>query len=143
MTPERWQQVDKLLEQALEQEPDRRGAFLNEACQGDTALRQEVESLLSAHEKADDFIEAGPGAAARKTSLAAQPLIGLQMGHYQILSRLGEGGMGIVYKARDEHLDRLVAIKVLPPELVSDPDRKRRCFSCQAGRYRTYYLSSV
>jgi len=48
MTPERWQQVDRLLEQALEQEPDRRDAFLDQACQGDADLRQEVESLLSA-----------------------------------------------------------------------------------------------
>ena len=57
MTPERWQQVDKLLEQALEEKPDRRAAFLDEACNGDAALRQEVESLLSAHGKAGDFIE--------------------------------------------------------------------------------------
>ena len=49
MNPERWQQVDKLLELALEQEPSRRSVFLDEACQGDAALRQEVESLLSAH----------------------------------------------------------------------------------------------
>ena len=128
MTPERWQQVDKLLEQALEQEPDRRGAFLDEACQGDAALRQEVESLLSAHGKAEGFTEAGPMRSRGRRTRVEEPqlLTGRQVGHYQILSRLGEGGMGIVYKARDQHLDRFVAIKVLPPELVADPDRKRR-----------------
>jgi len=53
-------------------------------------------------------------------------MVGRRLLHFQIVEKLGEGGMGVVYKARDTHLDRLVAIKVLPAEKVSDPERRRR-----------------
>jgi len=126
MKPERWQQIDKLLEAALEQEESQREAFLKEACKGDEALRQEVASLLE--HQSDHFMEepAVGMAAEGLVKDQVQALVGKQMGSYKILSLLGKGGMGEVYRARDMTLEREVAIKVLPAEFTQDPGRLAR-----------------
>jgi eukaryotic-like serine/threonine-protein kinase len=102
MKAERWQQIEELYHAALEREQEERAIFLAEACGGDDALRHEVESLLRFDERAERFIEA-PAlevAAQLRAEEQSQSLIGRQLGPYLILSLLGAGGMGEVYRAR-------------------------------------------
>src|SRR5689334_4267808 len=128
MTPERWQQIQDLLQSALERGPDERAAFLNQACAGDQELQKQVESLLISHEQARSFLEspaaekAAPLIMAEQTSLNA----GQMLGPYKIVSPLGSGGMGEVYLAEDTRLRRKVALKLLPAYLIKDEDRLRR-----------------
>src|SRR5262245_50443555 len=133
MKPERWRQVDQLLGAALERAPEERAAFIREACGDDDSLRREVESLLAFDGEAKSFIEAPAYAVAAPLIVGddAQSPLGKTIGHYQIISLLGKGGMGEVYRARDTKLERAVALKVLPEEMSADGERIRR-FSREA-----------
>ncbi|MEW6210822.1 MAG: protein kinase [Acidobacteriota bacterium] len=128
MKVERWQQIDQLFHSALEREPDQRAAFLGQACGGDEALRGEVESLLAAHEQEGSFFETVSVKVASEmlAQEKARRMAGRTLGHYELLSLLGAGGMGEVYLAQDTRLKRRVALKLLPAEFTSDPNRVRR-----------------
>src|SRR5215475_12463844 len=110
MNPERWRQIDQLLEAALERHHDERAAFLAVACAGDESLRLEVESLLRSDEAAESFIEEPATALVAEVIDERQvlALAGQRIGHYKILSLLGAGGMGEVYLAEDPKLSRKV-----------------------------------
>src|SRR6266705_1940360 len=128
MTPDHWKKIEELYHTAREREESQRVAFLNEACAGDEALRQEIESLLAEEKREAGFLESPALEIAAKEMAQDQTrsLLGQRLGTYQVLSLLGAGGMGEVYRARDSKLQRDVAIKVLPKAFVDDPDRLGR-----------------
>ena len=126
MNPERWQQIEALFQAALDQSPETRSAFLQQASGEDVALRQEVERLLIADASTENATLEFPAQLAAEW---AQQQIGTQakqLLHYRVLSPLGAGGMGEVVLAEDTRLKRNVAIKLLPAHFTKDEDRVRR-----------------
>ena len=129
MAPDRRDRISNLYHAALARAPGERGAFLTEACEGDEALRREVESLLDYEPASVRFLET-PAAEVVGVALGRAPAIplmeGHQLGSYTILAPLGAGGMGEVYRALDSKLGRDVAIKILPSHFTADPERRSR-----------------
>src|SRR5215472_12625722 len=127
MKPERWNQIDQFLDAALELPPDKRAAFLDKACAGDDELRKELDALLASDDDAQSFLETPAlELVAKEFGDGKESLTGQTVGHYRIISLLGEGGMGTVYLAEDTKLHRKVSLKFLTTNVTQDHERLRR-----------------
>ncbi|MEO7860165.1 MAG: protein kinase [Nitrospirales bacterium] len=114
--------MESLFHAALERAPGARQSFLEGACNGDASLRHRVEALLLTEEQAGGFLEIS-AMEDLTTGLIEGSLLA---GNYRIMTALGAGGMGEVYRAYDNRLGRDVAIKVLPAGLAQEPERLAR-----------------
>jgi eukaryotic-like serine/threonine-protein kinase len=127
------QSAEQLFAEALELQPERRAAFLDQACRGVPELRRLVEELLRDNQLAGSFLaepiltpDRGATVSVTQSTASRHLSAGTKLGRYSIIEPLGAGGMGVVYRARDEKLERVVAIKLLAPGVFTGDEARRR-----------------
>ena len=124
MQHDRWIRIQALFDSALELGAEEREDYLVKECGSDTELLDEVRALLAADEHNDDLWDGlAPGTTVTAPKDGGAPQ---QIGPYQILNKIGAGGMGVIYRARDARLQREVALKFLPAHLNADPKARER-----------------
>lgn len=121
MTVERWAHIKEIFSAAVEMPEADRPDYLESACGGNAELRGEVERLL-AHHATHTLNSPAASVFGQVPPLAS----GEMLAHYRVETKLGEGGMGAVYRAYDTRLERHVAVKVLLLDPSADPDQKQR-----------------
>jgi serine/threonine-protein kinase len=126
MPNDRWVQIEEIFHAALERPESEREAFLAAACDPESEMRNEVQSLLAAHESLNSWYEKPIPLPVSPAQSPEKRVLGQQFGSYQITSLLSVGGMGEVYAARDSSLLRDVVLKLLPAQFTADADRLRR-----------------
>jgi serine/threonine-protein kinase len=109
-----WEKAKKIFADAIKVTPELRLQYLDDVCADDTDIRREVESLLSSYDDAESFMESpAVGEVAEVIRQDENLANGKCFGHYEIIEQIGAGGMGEVYLAKDQKLDRKVAVKIL------------------------------
>ncbi|MCG8406599.1 MAG: serine/threonine-protein kinase [Phycisphaerales bacterium] len=122
MTPERWRKIEEIYQAVVDLDPNERTRRLDSLAQSDESLKAEVQSLLRRSSDADSFLEspvlAGFGDDVPDASFTTWLHEGQRIGRYRVGSPLGEGGMGVVFLAEQEHPRRTVALKIIKPALA-------------------------
>lgn len=130
MTENEWRQSKDLFRAAIELPAANRAEFVRKNC-SDTAVVAEVLKLLEMHDRGESFLCSPLESSRQNAATATDPLIGCRVSDYLIVRRIGAGGMGVVYEARQEHPQRQAAVKVLRPGFASHQMLRRFEFESQ------------